>query len=363
MRDPLAGACLIDVTGQVKQKKRTSIPSDVAAKAMFVSDRTCCVCRFQGKPVQIHHIDDDPANHDPLNLAVLCLDCHNLTQISGGFHRKLDSDQVTLYRDDWKILVARRRAGDIGALDLKESHVDTDALTSELEILRERRQYLLLAIRYHTIGNKELRDKYAELALEQDSSDDSVIFLRGLQERRDLIPSNVIKREVKRKLRFQDWSQLGRLYNTVGDFKSAVISYCKSVIHDLEQGNVFAAAYYLKEISEEGLSARLFEEAYKRSHDAGDLWWQVRALQELGWDTELHDLLNRNRSTIENSDNILLRQILYSVTGERSKLRQERITEAKETEAVPGVIVRMPKSARRPRKVRHRPTAGRAPAQ
>jgi hypothetical protein len=92
-------------------KRRASIiPPDVAAKVQFLSNRTCCVCRRQGKPVQLHHIDSDPTNNDIENLAVLCLDCHMQTLISGGFYRKLDANQVRLYRDDWLNIVSRQRA-------------------------------------------------------------------------------------------------------------------------------------------------------------------------------------------------------------------------------------------------------------
>jgi hypothetical protein len=93
-----------------KRKNGIPIPPDVAAKVQFLADRTCCVCRREGKPVQIHHIDGDPANNDISNLAVLCLDCHTQTLISGGFYRKLDANQVRLYRDDWLNAVARQRA-------------------------------------------------------------------------------------------------------------------------------------------------------------------------------------------------------------------------------------------------------------
>jgi hypothetical protein len=77
---------------------------------MFESDRTCCVCHVSGRPVQIHHVDDDPANNEPSNLAVLCLECHDQTQIQGGFGRKLNSNLVTRYRDHWMAVVAMRRS-------------------------------------------------------------------------------------------------------------------------------------------------------------------------------------------------------------------------------------------------------------
>ncbi|BDC51056.1 hypothetical protein F183_A33720 [Bryobacterales bacterium F-183] len=59
--------------------------------------------------MQIHHVDGNHENHSIDNLAVLCMDCHTETQIKGGFHRKLDAQQVVLYRNDWLDSVARKR--------------------------------------------------------------------------------------------------------------------------------------------------------------------------------------------------------------------------------------------------------------
>jgi hypothetical protein len=67
------------------------------------------VCENRGAPVQIHHIDDDPGNNDPANLAVLCLICHRETQISGGFARNLSPAEDRLCRDQWVQRVAKRR--------------------------------------------------------------------------------------------------------------------------------------------------------------------------------------------------------------------------------------------------------------
>jgi hypothetical protein len=62
-------------------------------------------------PVQIHHINDDPSDNRLNNLAVLCVVCHDKTQITGGFGRKLNAGQVRRYRDDWLALVEARRTG------------------------------------------------------------------------------------------------------------------------------------------------------------------------------------------------------------------------------------------------------------
>jgi len=90
-------------------KKRSPIPKDVAARVMFMSDNTCCKCEERLAPVQIHHIDENPANNELNNLAVLCLTCHNETQIRGGFARQLTPDSVRLFRDAWVARVAKRR--------------------------------------------------------------------------------------------------------------------------------------------------------------------------------------------------------------------------------------------------------------
>lgn len=99
-------------------KARVSVPSDLVADVMFASDSTCCVCRERGKAVQVHHVDEDPSNHTFANLAVLCLECHNQTQLSSGFGRKLNADLVIKYREEWLARVVQRRdAADRAAVE------------------------------------------------------------------------------------------------------------------------------------------------------------------------------------------------------------------------------------------------------
>lgn len=94
------------------KKQRRPLGRSLAADVLFASDRTCCVCRVRGKRVQIHHVDDDPSNNNVDNLAVLCLDCHEDTQIRGGFSRRLDAHQVIRYRNDWHDVVRSARPMD-----------------------------------------------------------------------------------------------------------------------------------------------------------------------------------------------------------------------------------------------------------
>ena len=94
----------------MSKKKRRPISPKASAAALFAAARTCCVCQVAGRTIQIHHIDDDPANNEPGNFAVLCLECHNETQVRGGFGRGLTAPVVRQYRDDWLARVRKRRA-------------------------------------------------------------------------------------------------------------------------------------------------------------------------------------------------------------------------------------------------------------
>lgn len=307
-----------------------TIPSDIAAKVLFLADRTCCVCHEEGKPVQIHHIDGNNANSTYQNLAVLCLDCHTATQIQGGFHRKLDAEQVLLYRDDWLSRVARERAMDLthepAARETEASDEEITFVTSVADSLRENKQYQALAMYYSIWGNTELRDKYIEkvLASKREIPVETEIFLRGLQGKADQVDPARVQEEIARKKKNNHFSQLARLYRDVGRPIEAVKAYCQTVLQSLDGGGLFSAAYYLKELSAEKLFDPIFELAFRERTEKGDLWWQVRCLQELGWDGQLKELMVSKRAEIEKSGNPYLLVELYSALGEKAEYNKAR---------------------------------------
>ena len=228
-----------------EKKTRASIPKPTAAQVLFYSDRICCVCRERGKPVQLHHIDENPANHALWNLAVLCFDCHRNTQLSGGFDRKLDADQVRLYRDDWlRTVKLRRTEAYAETAEAWDPGHEIASITSETEAFRENGEFELLAILYHTIGNIGLRDKYVDVALEGEPSDATVVYLRGLQRRADLIPPDVLAGEEKRLTALGDWTERGRMYKSLERFVDAAKDYLRGINESLEEGNLFSAAFY-----------------------------------------------------------------------------------------------------------------------
>lgn len=300
------------------KKKRIPIPAAVQAKVQFDADRTCCICRKPGKPFQIHHIDEDPSNNDEKNLAVLCRDCHDETMIRGTFNRRLGPDVVTLYRDDWLGIVALRREEDRNGIEhsVITQTADFGGIVETLEILKDRKEYGFLAMEYDRLGNANLRDKYIDLALEHDASDYTAIFLRGLQGKPEHIPVETLERVIKRQTELKQWFHLAGTYNTIGDYRNSIINYCKGLMDSLAEGNDFASAYHLQELSGLGLHVPLFKETYEQAEAKGNILWAWRSLQQLEWWTEADALLLRNEQRIVESDDHLLMKALYAVNGD-----------------------------------------------
>ncbi len=299
------------------KRKRRPIPPHISARLLFDSDRTCCVCRQRGKPVQIHHINEDPSDSDLRNLAVLCFDCHRETQITGGFDRKLDSDQVTLYHNDWQETIVRSRTTTEALAGQTQDRSSLELATTLAETYRENEQFELLAAHYHSIGNGDLRDKYIEKVLAEDPDDSTVFFLRGLQHRPDLIPKDVATRQLDRLTNLQSWSQRARANCELGRHKDACLDYLTNIQESLSGDRFFSAAYYLRELAESAITKELLVRALKQAQDERDLWWQIRSLQELGWWSELQELLLAHADEIESGDNDLLRLELLQAQGRK----------------------------------------------
>ena len=307
------------IVSRGKKEKKDILP-ELAARVLFLSDRTCCVCRTLGKPVQLHHIDDDPSNNVLSNLAVLCFDCHRDTQIRGGFDRKLDAEQVILYRDDWLRIVTHQRVSIEANYEATSNNNEEkiELVTSIAEIYRENKEFELLAMHYHSIGNNELRDKYIEQVIKNGANDQSVCYLRSIQGKPNLIPKAAIDREITRYEDNEDWLQRARFFLHLGRYHEAASDYIRGIGESLSEDNgIFPAAFYLKELVKKGLIEELFIIALEQARTKGDLWWQVRALQELGWHDELDELLLKNAKQIKKMDHPLLLQLLADARGDR----------------------------------------------
>jgi hypothetical protein len=89
--------------------QRKPIPTSVEGKILFLADHTCSICTTRYKDVQIHHIDEDPANNDLANLIVVCLDCHSRVTGRRGLGRAYARGEVRSYKRSWEARVHASR--------------------------------------------------------------------------------------------------------------------------------------------------------------------------------------------------------------------------------------------------------------
>jgi hypothetical protein len=81
---------------------RQNVPENIAIEVLAANHHTCCICRERRKHVQIHHIDGDPSNNDPENLAVVCLDDHSRVTGNEGLGRSFKPGEVAKYKRQWE---------------------------------------------------------------------------------------------------------------------------------------------------------------------------------------------------------------------------------------------------------------------
>jgi hypothetical protein len=76
-------------------KTRRHIPRDVKDKVLSEFNHRCAICGSDNP--QLHHIDEDPSNFDPLNLIPLCPNCHLTDQHSPT--KSLEPSRLRLFRE------------------------------------------------------------------------------------------------------------------------------------------------------------------------------------------------------------------------------------------------------------------------
>lgn len=81
---------------------RLKISPSVDVPLLVSNLHTCCVCRVPNLPIEIHHIDGNPGNNDPENLAVVCRNCHSRVTGDEGLGRRYSPAEVTEFKKRWE---------------------------------------------------------------------------------------------------------------------------------------------------------------------------------------------------------------------------------------------------------------------
>jgi hypothetical protein len=91
---------------------RKKVPQSLRRKIVTGSAAVCCVCKTRGVGVNLHHIDGDPSNNDPANLAVICVKDHDAHHRPAAYHpcHFLSEDKLRHRKIEWEQFVARARS-------------------------------------------------------------------------------------------------------------------------------------------------------------------------------------------------------------------------------------------------------------
>ncbi len=89
-------------------KTRKPIPATLKAELLYKAAHTCSVCKKRELPIQIHHIDQNPANNNEQNLIVLCLGCHDEAHTKHGLSINLSPALLKSHKATWQKEVAEK---------------------------------------------------------------------------------------------------------------------------------------------------------------------------------------------------------------------------------------------------------------
>lgn len=89
-------------------KTRKAFPIKLENEVLYKSARTCCVCRIPRKPVEIHHIDQDPSNNVYENLVSICRNCHDEAHTTHTMSKNLTPARLKDAKEKWEKEVAER---------------------------------------------------------------------------------------------------------------------------------------------------------------------------------------------------------------------------------------------------------------
>lgn len=91
----------------MSKKRKKLIKAELNVKQLNAG--VCCVCKARGVGINFHHIDHNPSNRDPSNIAILCVGDHDAHHRPGEYpsrHTELGADKIRECKQEWEWFVA-----------------------------------------------------------------------------------------------------------------------------------------------------------------------------------------------------------------------------------------------------------------
>ena len=192
-------------------KTRTSIPKKVREQLMKEFRHRCAICG--GDQPQIHHIDEDPANNNLLNLIPLCPNCHILDQhdpTAGTDQRKLrlfrQFRDPAILTPQFHPLFVRLKFLD----DIQDDTAITELQKNAQELIGFVANLEMGKFYSERIGELTRRPRYASITIIGDPVSEArrrERLIKEAQEYREILRSNrdAVSALVIELLRFQPW--------------------------------------------------------------------------------------------------------------------------------------------------------------
>ena len=95
---------------QLHSGERPPISESTLINLLWRNRRTCCVCRHHNKSIIVHHIEEWSVSrdHSIKNLAVLCLDCHDLAHTKKSLSQNLTPKELRENKNRWESIVSEK---------------------------------------------------------------------------------------------------------------------------------------------------------------------------------------------------------------------------------------------------------------
>lgn len=133
-----------------KRKKLTKAELNVKQ----LNAGVCCVCKTRGVGTNFHHIDHNPSNNDPSNIAILCVEDHDAHHRPGQYpsrHTELGADKIREYKQEWEWFVAEAKRDYPQALAVINTYGNADKIHSMKLILQKVDGKIVLERTYHQL--------------------------------------------------------------------------------------------------------------------------------------------------------------------------------------------------------------------
>lgn len=241
---------------------RAAIPRALRSKILLANRHACCICRRGA--VQLHHINADPSDNSPDNLAVLCLEHHDKATAPPGMSAQLRPEEIIAYKTEW----------------------ETQCTIRSLQVARGRAAFFMVDYK----NCERIRQLYSSLSKQQYTFAARVL-LKQLQEEHDLRAEQGFDESLEPTT---DWSPTVDALLT--DIASGVVH---PKVFDGAPGHPKDPYFPLVEWQ-------------RKSFFLYDLWCQlmVRAIIAASWVYDIHELLK-----LESPRDLLLDGSLVSFKG------------------------------------------------